>query len=232
MSLINLLTVGATLRGRERSGSYNLASINSRPAFNAAKTAAAKEPIAVAAERSPGSPLEPASVAAPQQRQTVRTQEVLGTQLQAGRSPSLQGVGSEGTTDLPASFPPLKETALQSAKPAVVMPETFGESTLKGIKKFMSRFLFGRQTPPAKTATVQTELALENVTVVRNDLSDESWPGDSRSRSISDPTDTVGSWLNLTACFGKKAAPAKAATEPKPETKFVEGPEPGLIARI
>jgi hypothetical protein len=241
MSLINLLTVGATLKGRGKSGGYNLASIASMPTFNAGKPAdlapgARGGAIADAALRLSGSPLEPAAAAAPQPGQTVRAEEVPGTQLRAGQSPTFQGVGSEGTTGLPAIN--LSRTNATSPKeprtPAESEPA--GGSPLDQFKSLMAK-LWGRpQLPPRPTQAVQTELALENVTVVRNDLSDEAWPGESHSRSVSDPTDTVGSWINLTACFGKKAArkpepPPPVANKPE-ETQFIEGPDRGLIARI
>jgi hypothetical protein len=245
MSMINLLTVGATFKDvKDRSGSYKLSSIASLPKFNAAKTGPSvpvtgNEPIAEAVRQSQGSLINPTTAAAPRQSKAVnpgKTQEVIGTQLQAGRSPNFQGVGSEGTTDLPANNPtpiisstlpeaPMPEAPPRSAKPATISPAAAASAPLVGVRRLMHQFLFGNPARPVDVATVQTELVLDKVTVVRNDLSEESWPGDSRSQRDSattrvDAPDTAGAWFDLTARFGKKTAPAGAM----PAAKFTERP--------
>jgi hypothetical protein len=99
--------------------------------------------------------------------------------------------------------------------------------------RLMHQFLFGGPARPSGVATVQSEMALDKVTVVRNDLSEEAWPGDSRSHRDSattsvDAAETAGAWFDLTARFGKRSEPAGAT----PAAKLTEEPEPGLAAQM
>jgi len=113
------------------------------------------------------------------------------------------------------------------------MPAALFDAPLAMVKRLLNQFFFGLPARPSGAATVQIELALDKVTVVRNDLSEEGWPGGSMSRKDSaatrlGPAQTLGAWFNLTAHFGRRTPPASA----KPAAKFTAGPEPGLVARM
>lgn len=102
-------------------------------------------------------------------------------------------------------------------------------------KRLVQRFIFGRKGRPVHKATVQTELALEKVTVLRNDLNEDDLEvvlvkrkvgtGEKPLARLSKMEMTGEAWTRLTAPFRKKNS--ESAISPKAETK----PSPELSAR-
>lgn len=103
-------------------------------------------------------------------------------------------------------------------------------------KRLVQRFVFGRKGRPVHGATVQTELALEKVTVMRNDLNEDDLEvvlverkvgtGEKPLARLSKMEMTGEAWNRLTAPFRKKGS--ENAFSPKAETK----PSPELSAPV
>ena len=91
-------------------------------------------------------------------------------------------------------------------------------------KRLVQRFVFGRKGRPVREAGVQTELALEKVTVVRNDLNEDDLEvvlverkvgtGQKPLARLSKMEMTGEAWLRLTAPFRKKST-MKTRSAPK-----------------
>ena len=103
-------------------------------------------------------------------------------------------------------------------------------------KGLVQRFVFGRKGRPVHGATVQTELALEKVRVMRNDLNEDDLEvvlverkvgtGEKPLARLSKMEMTGEAWSRLTAPFRKKSS--ENAFSPKAETK----PSPELGAPV
>jgi hypothetical protein len=103
-------------------------------------------------------------------------------------------------------------------------------------KGLVQRFVFGRKGRPVHETTVQTELALEKVTVMRNDLNEDDMEvvlverkvgtGEKPLARLSKMEMTGEAWSRLTAPFRKKGS--ENAFSPKAETK----PSPELSAPV
>ena len=89
------------------------------------------------------------------------------------------------------------------------------------------RFVFGRKGRPIHGMTVQTELALEKVTVLQNDLNEDDLEvvlverkegtGEKPLARLSKIEMTGEAWIRLTAPFRKKSS--ESASSPKEENK-------------
>jgi hypothetical protein len=94
-------------------------------------------------------------------------------------------------------------------------------------KRLVQRFIFGHKGRPVYGTTVQTELALEKVTVMRNDLHEDDLEvvlverkvgtGEKPLARLSKMEMTGEAWIRLTAPFRKKGS--ENAFSPKAETK-------------
>lgn len=96
-------------------------------------------------------------------------------------------------------------------------------------KRLVQRFVFGRKGRRIQKPSVQTELALDKVTVMRNDLNEDDLEvvlvqrevgrGDKPLARLSRMDVPAEAWNRLTAPFRKKggAASPKAETKPSPE---------------
>jgi hypothetical protein len=103
-------------------------------------------------------------------------------------------------------------------------------------KGLIQRFVFGRKGRPAGGPTVQAELALDKVTVLRNDLNEDDLEvvlverkvgtGEKPLARLSKMEMTAEAWLRLTAPFRKKNN--DSANNPKAGMK----PSSELIARV
>ena len=99
--------------------------------------------------------------------------------------------------------------------------------TVRSCKRFVQRYVLGRKGRPIAGSTVQTELALEKVTVLRNDLNEddlevvlvERKEGTSEKplARLTKMEMTAEAWSRLTAPFRKKSS--ESAGNPKAETK-------------
>jgi hypothetical protein len=104
-------------------------------------------------------------------------------------------------------------------------------------KGLIQRFVFGRKRRPVRGPTVQTELALEKVTVMRNDLNEDDLEvvlverkvgtGEKPLARLSKMEMTGEAWLRLTAPFRKKSD--NSVFSSKAETKKTS---PELSARV
>jgi len=94
-------------------------------------------------------------------------------------------------------------------------------------KRLVQRFVFGRKGRPVHGETVQTELALEKVTVMKNDLNEDDLEvvlverkvgtGEKPLARVSKTDMTGEAWNKLTALFRKRSN--ENAFSPKAETK-------------
>jgi hypothetical protein len=98
-------------------------------------------------------------------------------------------------------------------------------------KRLVQRFIFGRKGRPIHEKTVQTELALDKVTVLKNDLNEDDLEVVLVQRKVGTPSPlarlskmemTGDAWFRLTAPFRKKhgdsATGSKAETHASPES--------------
>jgi hypothetical protein len=204
--LITLLTMGRTLdRARDRKGAYTLRHINQFPKFGPAARAAAA-----------GSP--PAGASAPSAQPSL----FAGPKAPAAAAPPVKKADRAGQADptdraeqaKPSHPPPApgdrflafaKLSALLAAAAAVV------PKTAAGIRgRLRSR---GADARPR----AQAELALEKVTVLRNDLSDadlvvvEVQPKTEDSRAAEAPVrePAANTWTRVTARWIKLKNPAE-----------------------
>jgi hypothetical protein len=146
MNPLRLLTKGRTIRGlKERPGAYKLLEKCAMPNFSGPKRLAPTTPHA-----------EPASPPQAFFEQSQPKRE-MPTPVTAAPTPRPE----PGPTATPA------EVKIQPPKPELW-------SRLAGIAAGWTRqWIPWRKAPPFQSATVQTELALEKVRVMRNDLSDD-----------------------------------------------------------
>lgn len=126
------------------------------------------------------------------------------------------------------------------AKSAAVAPMTAKSAgpvrTATGFcRRLWHQFIYGRKSSPFRGPTVQTELALDKVTVMRNNLSEDDLEvvlvqrkvgtGEKPLARVSKMEMTGEAWLRLTAPFRKKNS--DSANSPKAEKKA----SPELSAR-
>lgn len=112
----------------------------------------------------------------------------------------------------------------QSKGPCIQSTWTQMVSSCKGL---VERVVYGGKGRPARGATVQTELALEKVTVMRNDLNEDDLEvvlverkvgtGEKPLARLSRLEMTGEAWIRLTAPFRKKSN--ENAFSPKAEAK-------------
>ncbi len=123
------------------------------------------------------------------------------------------------------------------AKPAIkACADSTWKRTVRFCKGLILRFVFGRKGRPVHGMTVQTELALEKVKVLQNDLNEDDLEvvlverkvgtGEKPLARLSKIEMTGEAWIKLTAPFRKKSS--GSATSPKAETK----PSPELSAQV
>jgi hypothetical protein len=214
MSLLRLLATGKSLVGMPNTNSrYQMRSRNLLPKFGSAKNPFAAPPppnseSPGATNNSTPAKLETASLFEPAAPEPVPTKPARPVAAKESKTPPPQAA---------APAPPAKVEARQADKPAPVAPS--GKPTRVGgwVKKLNPLSLLppwrgeGNRGRPARKH-VQTELTLEKVRVVRNDLSDmdfEIVPGRlmglpsgaspilSHQPSSSEP----GAWSRLTSKF-------------------------------
>jgi len=149
---------------------------------------------------------------------------------------------TEKTTEA-SVVPPQPTPAPASPSPAV--PTTLASQQVRSAgpvrqatgfcRKMWQRFIFGREGHPFQGPTVQTELALEKVTVLRNDLNEDDLEvvlvekkvgkGEKPLARLSKTEMTGDAWSRLTAPFRKM--PSAGAINPKAE----KAPSSELSAR-
>jgi hypothetical protein len=213
-----LLTKGRTFRDTaDRSGAYKVVVGKAPPKFAAARRAlsAPPHPLPQPAQKSLFEPPRPAPkpvVVAP--RQPVAPPAEPARPLSTLASPFAPGATKAGAT---IGTGPLRRAA----------------GLCQG---WVQRFVFGRTRRAPGGATVQPELALEKVTVMRNDLHEDDLEvvlvqrrvgnGEKPLARLSKLEMTGEAWLRLTAAFRKKSN--ESAFSPKAETK----PSPELSAPV
>jgi hypothetical protein len=206
MNPLCLLTKGRTFKDMAvRPGAYKLLANSALPKFTPGKrvSAPASEPaIAQVAQPTLFEP-KPASIKAP----AIEAPKVVAPAL----SPS-----------------PFTQYAKNAEK------TSFRGTLKKGVcscKELVQRFIFGRKGRPVHKATVQTELALEKVTVLKNDLNEDDLEvvlverkvgrGEKPLASLNKTEMGGEAWIRLTAPFRKKSSESvfssKAETKPSPE---------------
>lgn len=122
--------------------------------------------------------------------------------------------------------------AAEKAKPSPKLPENgFGKAIALFFKRLGQRFILGRKGRPVHGATVQTELALDKVTPLRNNLDEDDdlevvvlverkvGTGKKPLASLSKMEMPTEAWNKLTAPFRKKSienafSPKAAANRP------------------
>jgi hypothetical protein len=173
MSLLRLLATGKSLVGMPNTNSrYQMRARNVLPKFGSAKNPFAPPPPNV---ESPGANVN----ASPAKLETASLFEP-AAQKPVSREPAKQaGIKESKTPPRPAAAPapPAKVEAKQATRPAPVIPSSKPGRLAGWVKKLNPLSLLpprrgegGRGRPARKH--VQTELTLEKVRVVRNDLSD------------------------------------------------------------
>jgi hypothetical protein len=214
MSLLRLLATGKSLVGMPNTNSrYQMRTRNLLPKFGSAKNPFAPPPPP--SSESPGptnnstpAKLETASLFEPAAPEAVPTKPVKPVAVKESKTPPPQAA-------VPA--PPVKVEARQATKPAPVAPSGKPTRVAGWVKKLNPLSLLppwrgdGNRGRPARKH-VQTELTLEKVRVVRNDLSDmdfEIVPGrlmglpSGASPILSHQPDNSGpgAWSRLTSKF-------------------------------
>jgi hypothetical protein len=127
------------------------------------------------------------------------------------------------TPVIPPSPSPFSAQAKPTAKPS---GSGLWERIALFCKRLVQRFVFGRKGRPVRGATVQTELALDKVTPLRNNLDEDDLEvvlverrvgtGKKPLASLSKMEMTGEAWNKLTAPFRKKGS--ENAFSPKAET--------------
>ncbi len=164
MSLLRLLTAGKSLIGSKSSESrYHLGRPGALPRFGGKKNPFRATTRPEAAQSAATVPAQPACEGTePAVESQVSVPEVT-TKSPAGTGIATVAVGTHDAT--PASAPP-------SGKPAADSPLARYTGKLKDLMPFGRRKKPEMAVPRFSKAMVQTELSLESVRVVRNDLSD------------------------------------------------------------
>jgi hypothetical protein len=193
--LITLLTMGHTLdRAKDRTGAYTLRHVNKFPKFRPVARGAAKAPL-------------PASHAAPS------AQPLL---FAAAKAPAAALPQDRSDRAYPPPAP--KPRFLWFAKLGA-----FLAAAVAFVPKTAARIRGGLRPPPANSRPhAQAELALEKVTVIRNDLSDadlvvvavQPKPEDSRAAQAEARAPAGNPWTRVTARWIKLKRPAELAQMP------------------
>jgi hypothetical protein len=145
MNPLSLLTKGHTIRGlKERTGTYKLLDKSTLPDFSSPKRPAPTTPHPAPAPERP----QPALLAEPGPDGPKP-----GVQTEAPKAASVEQASRPAEGGNPAA-PPIWKSAIQ------------------GLARIWKR-LARRKAAPFGSPTVQTELALDKVTVIRNDLSED-----------------------------------------------------------
>jgi len=220
MNPLCLLTKGRTFKDMaSRPGAYKLLANRALPKFTAGK----RPPTGL-------------SHSAPQTAQTSLFEQparaVKATVVEAGKSvaPPAWPVEPSQPAVSQSPFAPAAKTSERACARGT------WRRTVSFCKGLVQRFVFGRKGRPAHGATVQTELALEKVTVMRNDLNEDDLEvvlverkvgtGEKPLARLSKMEMTGEAWSRLTAPFRKKSS--ENAFSPKAETK----PSPELSAPV
>jgi len=227
MNLLCLLTKGRTFKDMaDRPGAYKLLDSSTLPKYGAAKR--------LPSRWSHSAPQTAQASLFDQQPKTVKP-----TVVEAHKSvtPPVEPVEPVKPSVSVASPSPFAQVAKKEAKTSE-MPFARGtwNRTVKFCRAIVQRFIFGRKGRPVRGPTVQAELALEKVTVMRNNLNEDDLEvvlverkvgtGEKPLARLSKMEMTGDAWLRLTAPFRKKNS--ENAFSPKAETK----PSPELSARV
>jgi hypothetical protein len=227
--LITLLTLGGALdRAKDRKGAYTLRYVNKLPKFGVAARAAA----ATAVAQPPASPAMPAAMPAAAPAAAPAAQPALFAAPKPPAEESHNSHNSHGNdgkdrtdrTDrtnapVPANQPPVpaapKARFLPFAKLSAVVAAAFAV-----VPKTAAR-VRGRLRSPAGDSRprAQAELALEKVTVLRNDLSDadlvvvavQPKAEDSRAAEAQGREPAGSPWTRVTARWVKQKKTASVA---------------------
>jgi hypothetical protein len=225
--LITLLMMGGALaRAKDRKGAYTLRNVNKLPKFGVAARAAA----AAAVEPPPATPAAPtAAPAATPSLFAAPKAPAQGSHNSHDSHDSHDSQGNDGKdrTDrpyrtnapVPPNLPPQpaapKARFLPFAKLSTVVAAAFAV-----VPKTAAR-VRGRLRSPAGDSRprAQAELALEKVTVLRNDLSDadlvvvavQPKPEDSRATEAQGPEPVGSPWTRVTARWAKQKKTASVA---------------------
>jgi hypothetical protein len=220
MNPLCLLTKGRTFKDMaDRPGAYKLLANRALPKFTAGR-------------RAPSGPLH----SAPQTAQTSLFEQppaaVKATVVEARKS-----AAPPVETVKPSQPVVSKSPFAQDAKTSkMACARGVWRRSVRFCKRLIQRFVFGRKGRPVHETTVQTELALEKVTVMRNDLNEDDLEvvlvertvgtGEKPLARLSKMEMTGEAWNRLTAPFRKKSS--ENAFSPKAETK----PSPELSAPV
>ena len=220
MNPLCLLTKGRTFKDMaDRPGAYKLLANRALPKFTAGR-------------RPPSGP----SHSAPQTAQTSLFEQppaaVKATVVEARKS-----AAPPVETVKPSQPVVSKSPFAQDAKTSkMACARGVWRRSVSFCKRLVQRFVFGRKGRPVHETTVQTELALEKVTVMRNDLNEDDLEvvlvertvgtGEKPLARLSKMEMTGEAWNRLTAPFRKKSS--ENAFSPKAETK----PSPELSAPV
>jgi hypothetical protein len=142
----------------------------------------------------------------------------------------------------PSSSPFAQEPKKEADKESKTSKKPSTHETWKQIthvyKRWVQRIVFGRKGRPVHRPTVQTELALEKVTVLKNDLNEDNLEvvlverkvgtGGKPLARLSKMEMTGEAWFRLTAPFRKKNS--ESAISPKEDKTGSRGERAGLTA--
>ena len=224
MNPLCLLSKGRTFKDMtERPGAYKMLASSALPKYTAGKRPPSRRPHP-----------------APQTAQTSLFEQppkaVKATVVEAPRG-ALPLVEAVKPSQPAVSRSPFAEAAKKDDKTSG-KPSATGtwKRTTRFCKELMQHLVFGHKGRPVHGPTVQTELALEKVTVMRNNLNEDDLEvvlverkvgtGEKPMARLSKMEMTGEAWLRLTAPFRKKNS--ENAFSPKAETK----PSPELSARV
>jgi len=230
MSLISLLTLGRTLdHAKDRTGAYSLRKVNEFSKLGTATrpAAAPSAPLPVPA----GAPVEVAQPtlfeAAEPEAPAAVPSKVPAAQTCAAIAPDvLVAPRKEKENAEPSRKKEVGKSRMESVRGTFVAMGKFGARPLAGIwRKF-------RKPAADLRPRAQAELALEKVTVIRNDLSDADLvvvaapkqPEPAKSKPAVGPNP----WARATARWINLKAPAEAAAG---TTEQPPSPRPGELAR-
>jgi hypothetical protein len=220
MNPLCLLTKGRTFKDMaDRPGAYKLLAKSALPKFTAGKR-----------------PPSGLSNSAPQTVQTTLFEQspaAVKAAVVETRNNEAPPVGPVKPSQPDVSQSPFAKDAKTSEK---ARARGAWQRTVSFCKGLVQRFVFGRKGRPVHGATVQTELALEKVTVMRNDLNEDDLEvvlverkvgtGEKPLARLSKMEMTGEAWIRLTAPFRKKSS--QSAVSPKAETKT----SPELSAQV
>jgi hypothetical protein len=167
MNPLSLLTKGSTIRGlKERPGPYKLLDKSGLPNFSGPKSPAPTTSHPEPENRSSGS--QPALFEGPQPQSAAEAPAQAPVELSVARRGAAVPPGVVGGGVTPPE--PAAATAAPQDKPS--KPRLW--SRLAGrLAEWARQWMPWRKERPFQKAAVQTELALDKVKVIRNDLSED-----------------------------------------------------------